>query len=48
MAFANLIGSWLILLSFYVQWNPAAFIANACWVAISLQGSIAALRDIRE
>jgi len=46
--FANLIGSCLVLLSFYEQWNLAAFIVNACWVAISLQGLVAAIRDIRE
>ena len=35
---ANLIGSCLILFSFYTAWNLPAAVIEVCWAAISLWG----------
>jgi hypothetical protein len=41
---ANMIGSCLILVSFYTAWNLPAAIIEVCWAAISLWGLIKARR----
>lgn len=35
---ANLLGSCLILVSFYTAWNFPAVVIEVCWAAISLWG----------
>lgn len=35
---ANLIGSCLILVSFYTAWNLPAIVIEVCWAAISAYG----------
>jgi len=35
---SNLIGSCLILVSFYTEWNFPALVIEICWAAISLYG----------
>jgi hypothetical protein len=37
---ANMIGSCLILVSFYTAWNLPAAIIEVCWAAISLWGLV--------
>ncbi len=36
----NLVGSCLILVSLYTEWNFPSFVINSCWVAISLWGLV--------
>ena len=38
--FANLVGAVLIIVSLWADWNLAAFIVEAFWLAISLYGLI--------
>lgn len=37
-SFLNMAGASLILLSFYKNWNTAAFVVEVFWLAISLFG----------
>lgn len=42
---ANMIGSCLILISFYTAWNLPAAIIEAAWAAVSLWGLVKSMRS---
>jgi len=42
--FVNALGSGLILVSLYEQWNFPSFIINLSWIAISLYGLVRGAR----
>jgi len=42
---ANLVGSFLILASFYTAWNLPAVVIEVCWAAISAYGLAKGLRS---
>jgi hypothetical protein len=44
---ANMVGSCLMMVSLYVEWNLPSFVINGAWAAVSLWGLVRGMRARR-